>query len=149
MNCTYIQNHVIDIVEQSLSDSETTGVREHMCGCTTCADTVAAFRTTWESLESPAAYRPNYGFVSSVLERRSRNPLAWIIPRPQALWRPAFSAALIACGVWLGSLLGTPAANNSLAQQDLTYYTVFSEYPDGQVSDIYVELSESEQEFIQ
>ncbi len=149
MNCSFIQDNKIAIVDKSLSNEEGFGVESHLESCTCCARSIAAFRATWDTLQEPSEFRPDLGFAQAVEEKYER--VRWV-PRfvfellKPGIVQPIAAAAMLACGIWAGSFLAATPVGTDTQQMSVSYYNVFSEYPDGYTSDVYSELAESGQE---
>jgi len=109
MDCTFIQNNLFAIAENHLTETEMSGVREHVSACANCAASVAAFSSLFDVIERDrqAEYNP---FLStrilqkmenhSVLRRRG------VLHQMPGILRPLLAVALIVLAVFTGFLAG-------------------------------------------
>ncbi|MFH0777827.1 MAG: hypothetical protein V2A71_04265 [Candidatus Eisenbacteria bacterium] len=155
MDCTFIEKHVIDIVERTIPSETAEKIRAHLGSCDRCAGMVRRFALLWERWEHSERIEPSPAFWFQVQRRvrESENEEAgagaFLLGRARWL-RPAAAAAILVVGVFVGSYLGGYLAWSGLdlsqgqktglqAEQLFNYYLGgLDDFPTGSVGEFYV-----------
>jgi anti-sigma factor RsiW len=119
MKCEDISKELIAYLDRRANSAERRAVEDHLGACAACRARAEDFRKLWSVLDEMPVIEPSVGFDARLRARAGAEPrprwFGWLVPQP----RLAFSMALLlALGVWMAKLPGTPAPNETAAQAE-------------------------------
>jgi anti-sigma factor RsiW len=119
MKCEDISKELIAYLDRRANSAERRAVENHLGACAACRARAEDLRKLWSVLDEMPVIEPSLGFDARLRARAGAEPrprwFGWLVPQP----RLAFSMALLlALGVWMAKLPGTPAPIGTAAQAE-------------------------------
>lgn len=68
-DCRWIRNHLLEMVEGSMTAEESDHMVEHLRHCPRCANLIRKFQTAWEMMVKPEKVEVSPAFESSLFEK--------------------------------------------------------------------------------
>jgi hypothetical protein len=112
--CLWIKNHLIEVVEGSITTEESSRYREgHLRVCSKCAILVKKFQMTWEMLESPERIEASPSFESSLLKKLQECHKGGVIGEIRIGLLKALRPAMLTAGLLIALFFGYHLGNIS------------------------------------
>jgi predicted anti-sigma-YlaC factor YlaD len=166
MNCEFIRENLIDIVEQTLPEETRKEIDAHLRSCNSCAALTERFARLWQTWQDAASVEPSPAFLPRLWQRIEKSQeKRLIVPFLLSGWerrlRAAAAVASIALGILLGHYLGSSPVTNgvdssqrlsgrevqegTLPSEELFDYYLggLNDFPSGSVAEFYVDPGES------
>lgn len=142
-----VVNNLIDIVEDNIPESQKKAIHNHIASCPRCTRLVQRFALVWKELSSAEKLTPSEmlwpGLVAKIEIYENPPPLREkILAGLRHSLRPAaVSLIFLFCGLfgyYLGNLprMETPSSELLFVEQ---YVQDFQDFPEGSVSDFYMQ----------
>ena len=113
-DCRWIEKHLIEVVEGSITTEESNHYKEgHLRFCSKCANLVEKFQMTWEMLEFPERIEVSPSFESSLLEKVEGLHKDNIFVEIRAGLLKALRPVMLAAGLFLALFFGYHLGNFS------------------------------------
>lgn len=154
LECQNIADHLIDIVENNIPESQNKAIQEHLTDCPQCRRLIQNFAHVWKELTPAEKMVPSESFWPELVARikASEKPVPLreriILGLRHSLRPAAVSLILIICA-FFGYRLGD-IPRMETAQSDISYFEQFAQdfqdFPEGSVSDFYMRYLNQEQE---
>ncbi|MBD3241351.1 MAG: hypothetical protein GF331_12245 [Chitinivibrionales bacterium] len=145
MNCRFVREHLLDIVERRLEPATLDTCMRHRAECTDCAQLLTRAEAAWNEWDPAAPVQASPEFVARILDRaESQTPLRRLMRTLSANWhvalQPVAATLLLAGAVWFGGYLGgagSAQVDDQVSSAPGSYYDVLTAYPSGSVADFY------------
>lgn len=161
MNCQFIRDNLIDIVEERFPAETRKEIEAHLRSCDRCAVLTGRFAQLWQTWQDPVSVKPSPAFLSQLwqrIEKSEERKLAvpFLLSSWQRRFRTAAVVATMVIGVLLGNYLGrVPVESGSDSSQQMTrqevqestlpaeqlfdyYLGGLDDFPSGSVGEFYV-----------
>jgi hypothetical protein len=146
-DCREVVNNLIDIAEDNLPESQRDSIQNHIASCPQCTRLVQRFALVWEELSSAKKLTPTESFWPGLwarVEEYEKSPPLWekIILDLKNSLRPAAASLILLLGGLFGYHLGNfphteiPSSEVLYVEQ---YVQDFQDFPEGSVSDFYMQ----------
>ena len=123
MNCQFINEHVIDYLDENLNRDEIARFESHLSGCNECRDLVKEIRLTYELASVPTMLKVSENFVEATVDRLFKKE-AKVLPIFYRVIKPLAVAASIALGVIIGNGELTVLNNSAYNDEESVVLTI-------------------------
>lgn len=153
LDCQYITNHLIDIVENIIPESQEKVIQEHITDCPVCDSLVKGFTHAWEQISPKEILVPSERFWPELVARIQalEKPVPFrekiALGLKQSLRPVAVSLIVLIAGFFgykLGDMPDMEAAQVQMSYFE-NYVQDFQDFPEGSVSDFYMRYVNQEQ----
>jgi hypothetical protein len=153
-DCQEVVSNLIDIVENNIPESQKKTIKNHVASCPQCTRLVKRFACIWKEFSGAERSMPSEKFWPELLVKieHYEKPLTLrekIIAGLIRSLRPATVSLIFLLGIFFGYQLGniphmeTPRSEMSPMEQ---YVQDFQDFPDGSVSDFYMQYKTPKQQ---
>ena len=145
--CRKVAGALIDIAENNLEEAQKKSVQDHLAACPRCNRLVHNFAWEWERLSAAEKRAPSKrfwpGLIAKIQAREEPKPVREkIIAGLKHSFRPIAVSLILLFGVFFGYQLGNAPRPES-AQSQFPYveplFGEFQDFPEGSVSDFYMQ----------
>lgn len=158
MNCKFVEENLIDIVEGELPPEMQKQIDAHLRSCSRCASLVEQFAQVWQVWEQPAHIESSPAFWTKLQRRirESEEKKSLILPILEGWnrWlRPIAAAATVLIGIVVGYHLGNFPVRKGAELSDQRILAAeqfvddnlgsFYDFPIGSVGEFYVSLGQN------
>lgn len=139
IDCRWIEKHLIEIVEGSITTEESSHIEGHLRLCSKCAKLFKRFQIGWEMLENPERIDVSRAFEHSLMEKIGETHKDnFFVEIREGLFK-ALRPAMLAAGLFLALFFGYYLGNFSEegpASMSLSYLKEagYSEYSSGDLT---------------
>lgn len=120
MNCHFINEHLINYLDDQLDQSSRQEFTEHLNNCSACRDLVTEVGLTYKLVSEPQDIIVSEQFVDNTISRLNKKE-ARIIPMFYNALKPIAVAASIALGIIIGNGELTILDNEIITGEDQEY----------------------------
>jgi hypothetical protein len=146
-DCRKVVNKLIDIVEDNIPESSKKTIQNHIASCPRCTRLVQRFALVWKELSSAEKLIPSERFWPGLVakidaQEKSLSLREKILAGLRHSLRPAAVSLIFLLGGFFGYYLGnlphmeTPSSELLFVEQ---YVQDFQDFPEGSVSDFYMQ----------
>lgn len=146
-DCREVVNNLIEFVENNISESQKKTIQNHAAACPQCSRLIKRFARIWKELSTAEKLTPSERFWSGLWARveayeKSQPLREKIIAGLKNSLRPAAVSLIFLLGCFFGYQLGNLPHMETVPSEILyveQYVQDFQDFPEGSVSDFYIQ----------
>ena len=102
MNCQFVDNHLIEFLEEGLESRSYNDIKNHLAECSSCRQLVDDVSKTYALADKPATIKASDDFTEKTI-RRLNKPEAKVVSLVYQVLKPIAVAASIGLGILIGN----------------------------------------------